>query len=96
MSKDAHGGHRNNSSTTEAASESLHRPSEHTPGGDRFLVIAPRSIATPVLPSPAKALPGKQWQAAQTTLILISNFILLSVILKSIFALLNVILKSIF
>ena len=35
-------------------------------------------------------------KAAQTTLILISNFMLLSVILKSIFALLNVILKSIF
>ena len=36
MSKDAHGGHRNNSSTTEAASESLHRPSEHTLGATDF------------------------------------------------------------
>ena len=46
--------------------------------------------------SAAKALPGEQGQAVQTTLILISNFMLMSVILKSIFALLNVILKSIF
>ena len=96
MGKDAHGSHRNNSSTTATASDSLRLPSEHKLGGNRVLVTSPRSIARHVLSSAAKALPGEQAQTAQTTLILISNFMLLSVILKSIFALLNVILKSIF